>query len=163
MKGLNKVMIIGRLGKDPEVRYTQGNQAYVKFSVATDETWNDRNGEKQTRTEWHNIVGWGKLAEICGKFLKKGRLVYVEGRLQTRQWDAQDGTKRYTTEIVMSDMSILESRQGGGAGDSGPGGYHDAAGQGGGYPPEGSGSFSGQREEYSYGDSSLHDDEDVPF
>lgn len=116
MKGLNKVMLIGRLGRDPELRYTQTNQPLVRFSVATDDNWVDRNGERQTRTEWHNIVAWGKLAEICNQYLKKGRLVYVEGRMQTRQWDDQSGNKRTTTEIVINDMSILEPRgQAGGA------------------------------------------------
>jgi single-strand DNA-binding protein len=110
MKGLNKVMLIGRLGRDPEMKYTQGGQSVVKFSMATDESWTDKSGEKKTRTEWHNIVVWGKLGEICNQYLKKGRLVYVEGRIQTRQWEDQSGNKRSTTEIVLNDMSILEAR-----------------------------------------------------
>jgi len=110
MKGLNKVMLIGRLGRDPELRYTQNGQTVAKFSVATDEVWVDKSGTKQSRVEWHNIVAWGKLAEICNQYLKKGRLVYVEGRIQTRQWEDQSGGKRSTTEIVISDMNILESR-----------------------------------------------------
>lgn len=110
MKGLNKVMLIGRLGRDPELRYTPSGQAYAKFSIATDETWTDKNGEKKTKTEWHNIVAWGKLSEICNQFLKKGRLVYVEGRIQTRQWEDNTGAKRQTTEITIADMSLLESK-----------------------------------------------------
>jgi single-strand DNA-binding protein len=110
MRGLNKVMLIGRLGRDPELRYTAGGQPYVRFSIATDDSWTDRNGERQVRTEWHNIVGWRKLAEICNQYLSKGRLVYIEGRLQTRQWEDQSGNKRYSTEVVMNDMQMLESR-----------------------------------------------------
>jgi len=103
-------MLIGRLGRDPELRYTSGGQPWVKFSIATDDSWTDRNGERQTRTEWHNIVAWRKLAEICNQYLSKGRLVYVEGKLQTRQWEDQSGNKRYSTDIVINDMQMLESR-----------------------------------------------------
>ena len=109
MRGLNKAMIIGRLGKDPVMRYTPNGQAVANFSIATDEVWSDRSGERKTRTEWHNIVAWAKLAETCGQYLKKGRLVYVEGRLQTHQWEDQSGGKRQTTEIVISEMTILDS------------------------------------------------------
>ncbi len=108
-KGLNKVLLIGRLGKDPELKYTQGGTAVAKFSLATDESWKDQSGEKKTRTEWHNVIAWGKLAEICGKYLAKGRLVYVEGKIQSREWEAEDGTKRRVFEIVASDMNILDS------------------------------------------------------
>lgn len=112
MRGLNKAMIIGRLGKDPVMRYTPNGQAVANFSIATDEVWSDRSGERKTRTEWHNIVAWAKLAETCGQYLKKGKLVYVEGRLQTRQWEDQSGGKRQTTEIVINEMVILEPKGG---------------------------------------------------
>ncbi len=96
---VNKVIIIGRLGRDPELRFTQGGQAVANFSVATTEHWKGKDGEKNEKTEWHRIVAWGKTAEFCGEYLKKGRQVYVEGRLQTREWE-KDGQKRSTTEIV---------------------------------------------------------------
>ena len=107
---VNRVFLIGRLGRDPEIRYTQSRQAVANFSLATTERWADSDGKRQERTEWHRIVVWGKLAEICGQYLKKGRLVFIEGRLQTRDWDDRDGNKRQTTEIVASNMQMLESR-----------------------------------------------------
>lgn len=107
---VNKVILVGRLGKDPELKYTQGGTPVVKFSLATDETWKDQSGEKQTRTEWHNIVAWRKLAEICGQYLNKGKLVYIEGKLQTRSWDDKEGNKRYTTEIVADNMVMLGAK-----------------------------------------------------
>ena len=110
MRGLNKIMLIGRLGKDPEIRCTNGGQGVANFSIATDESWTDQAGQRQTRTEWHNIVAWGKLAETCGQYLKKGKLVYVEGRIQTRQWEDQHGVKRYTTEAVIHEMQMLEPK-----------------------------------------------------
>jgi single-strand DNA-binding protein len=109
---LNRVMIIGRLGKDPEVRYTSGGMAVANFSMATSENWNDKNGQKQERTEWHNVVVWGKQAENCGKYLSKGRQAYVEGRLQTRSWDDKDGNKRYTTEIVAKTVQFIGGQAG---------------------------------------------------
>jgi single-strand DNA-binding protein len=104
---VNKVILIGRLGKDPEMRFTPNGKAVTNFTMATSEIWSDQNGEKQERTEWHRIVTWGKLAENCAKLLAKGKQVYVEGRLQTRQWDDRDGNKRYTTEIIANQMQIL--------------------------------------------------------
>ena len=106
---VNKVILVGRLGKDPEMKHTSGGTPVTHFSLATDEIWKDAQGEKQQRTEWHNIVAWGKLAEICGDYLKKGRLVYIEGRLQTRSWEEKDGTKRSTTEIRADEMVMLGS------------------------------------------------------
>ncbi|HPC48062.1 MAG TPA: single-stranded DNA-binding protein [Deltaproteobacteria bacterium] len=106
---VNKVILIGRLGKDPEMRFTPQGRAVTNFSLATNEHWTDANGERQERTEWHRVVAWGKLAETCAKLLAKGKQVYVEGRLQTRSWDDRDGNKRYTTEIVASAMQILGS------------------------------------------------------
>ena len=112
MSGVNKVILVGRLGQDPEIKYTTGGQAVAKFSVATSETWNDKTGQKQERTEWHRITVWGKLGELCGKYLAKGRQVYLEGRLQTRSYEDQQGQKKYSTEIVANTVQFL----GGGAG-----------------------------------------------
>ncbi len=107
---VNKVILVGRLGRDPETRYTSSGQAVCNFSLATDESYKDRTGERQKRTEWHKIVAWRKLAEICQQYLKKGSLVYVEGRIQTRQWDDREGNKRTSTEIVASGMRMLGAR-----------------------------------------------------
>lgn len=118
-RGLNKVMLIGRLGKDPEIRYAQSGTAVTNFTLATNEGWMDKaSGEKKEKTEWHRIVAFGKLGEICGKYLTKGKQIYVEGRLQTRSWE-QDGVTRYTTEIVANDMQMLDAKSpgDGGAGD----------------------------------------------
>ncbi len=121
---INKVILIGRLGRDPEMRFTPSGKAVTNFTMATSEYWNDASGERQERTEWHRIVLWGKLAENAAKLLSKGKQVYVEGRLQTRSWDDRDGNKRYTTEIVGSQMQILSpaggDQSGGGFGDPGP-------------------------------------------
>ena len=102
MSSLNKAIIIGNLGADPEVRYTASGMAVATFNVATKETWKDKNNSKQDRTEWHRVVAWGKLGEQAGEYLKKGRLVYVEGRMQTREYEGKDGIKRKTFEIVAS-------------------------------------------------------------
>ncbi len=116
--GLNKVILIGNLGRDPEVRYTPGGLAVANFSMATSETWTNKEGEKETRTEWHRIVAWGKLGEICGEYLSKGKQIYIEGRIQTREWEDKEGNKRYTTEITASQMLMLGSRES--AGESRP-------------------------------------------
>lgn len=119
MAGINKVILIGRLGQDPEVRYTPDGTAVANFSIATSEEWKDKNsGEKRERTEWHRIVAWRKLGEICGEYLSKGRQVYIEGRIQTRSWEDKDGNKRYTTEIIASDVQFLGGRDS--AGSAGP-------------------------------------------
>jgi single-strand DNA-binding protein len=136
---VNKVILIGNLGQDPEVRYTQGGQAVAELRVATNEAWTDKQGQKQERTEWHRVVVWGKSAENCGKYLAKGRSVYVDGRLQTREWNDKEGNKRYTTEIVANDIQFLGgggARAGGGEppplGDEPPsGGGRPAGGQSG--------------------------------
>jgi single-strand DNA-binding protein len=113
---VNKAILVGRLGRDPETRFTSGGQAVANFTLATDETFKDRSGERQKRTEWHRIVLWGKLAEISQQYLKKGMLVYIEGRIQTRQWeDKRDGQKKTTTEIVANVMRMLTSRAESGA------------------------------------------------
>lgn len=124
-RGVNKVILIGNLGSDPEVRYTPDGVPVANFSLATTESWNDRNtGERQERTEWHRLVIWRRQAEVAQQYLKKGSKIYVEGKLQTRSWDDQSGQKRYTTEIVVFDMQMLDSR--GEGGGSGGGGGRDA-------------------------------------
>ena len=113
MAGINKVILVGRLGRDPEIRYTPDGTAVANFSIATSEEWKDKNtGEKRERTEWHRIVAWRRLGELCGEYLSKGRQVYVEGKLQTRSWE-QDGVTRYMTEIVASDIQFLGGRDSG--------------------------------------------------
>ncbi|MGF1671882.1 MAG: single-stranded DNA-binding protein [Balneolaceae bacterium] len=118
MSSLNKAMIIGRLGADPEVRYTQSNTAVANMNVATSERFKDRNGELQERTEWHRVVAWGSTAEICQQYLKKGSLVYFEGPIQTSEWEDKNGQKRYTTEIKALTMLMLDSRGSGGSDDN---------------------------------------------
>ena len=114
---INKAILVGNLGRDPEMRYTQDGQAVANFTVATSERWTDRNtNERREQTEWHRVVCFRRLAEICGEYLHKGSKVYIEGRLQTRSWEGQDGQTRYTTEIVARDMKMLDSRGGGGGG-----------------------------------------------
>jgi single-strand DNA-binding protein len=108
--GVNKAILIGNLGADPEVRFTQGGQAVANFRMATSESWKDKNGQQQERVEWHRIVVWGKLAELCGEYLKKGRQCYVEGRLQTREWTNKENQKQYTTEIVANQVTFLGGR-----------------------------------------------------
>lgn len=153
---VNKVILIGNLGADPEVRYTASGTPVANFNIATSENWTDKQGQRQERTEWHRIVVWSKLAELCAEYLAKGRKVYVEGRLQTRQWDDRDGNKRYTTEVVAQNITFLDSRDGGGApsgGSSGaPSGGSTGAGSGG---SSGGGGFD-------YGPPPMTDD-DVPF
>jgi single-strand DNA-binding protein len=110
-RGLNKVMIIGRLGRDPEMRYTPSGKPVTTFSVATHRSWNTSEGERRTETEWFNVVAWGNLAEICKEFLAKNRLVYIEGRLQTRHWDDAEGVKHTSVEIVANEMIMLDERR----------------------------------------------------
>jgi single-strand DNA-binding protein len=114
MASVNKVILVGNLGRDPETRYTTGGDAVTNIRLATTDTWKDKAGEKQERTEWHNIVFYGRQAEIAGEYLKKGRQIYVEGRLQTRKWQDKEGQDRYTTEIIADRMQMLGSREGGG-------------------------------------------------
>ena len=116
-KSVNKVILVGRLGRDPELKYTASGTPFCRFSMATDESWTDKgSGERQERTEWHNIVTWDRLAEICNQYLTKGRLVYIEGSLQTHEWDDKEGNKRKTTEIRARDMVLLSSPEGAGGG-----------------------------------------------
>ena len=122
-RGINKVILIGNLGRDPEMRYTQNQQPIANLRLATSDSWTDRaTNERRERTEWHTVVCFARLAEICGEYLRKGSKVYIEGRLQTRSWDGQDGQTRYATEVVAREMQMLDSR-GGGDGGSG-GGYY---------------------------------------
>lgn len=111
MASVNKAILIGNLGKDPETRYMSNGDAVTNITVATTEKWKDKNGEKQEKTEWHRIIMYRKLAEIAGEYLKKGRSVYIEGRLETRKWIDKNGIDRYTTEIIASDMKMLSSKQ----------------------------------------------------
>lgn len=115
MASVNKVILVGNLGRDPEMRYMPNGEAVCNFSIATTDSWKDKSGQKQERTEWHNIVMYRKLAEIAGEYLKKGRPVYVEGRLQTRKWQTKEGQDRYTTEIIADQMQMLGGRDGGGS------------------------------------------------
>ena len=121
MAGLNKVTLIGNLGRDPELRYTANGQAVANFTLATTESFSKRDGGRDEKTEWHRIVAWGKLAEICGEYMAKGRQIYVEGRIQTREWEDKDGNKRQTTEVVAQQVTFIGGRgEGGGRpGDTG--------------------------------------------
>lgn len=135
--GINKVILIGNLGADPEVRFTQGGQAVANFRIATSESWTDKqSGQKTEKTEWHRIVVWGKLAELCGEYLKKGRQCYVEGRLQTREWTDKEGKKNYTTEVVANTVQFLGGGGGGNRGDGGGNRGPSDQGNGGGSPPD---------------------------
>ena len=123
-RGVNKVILIGNLGQDPELRYTGSGTAVCNMRLATTESYKDRDGNQVENTEWHNVVAWSRLAEICGEYLKKGSQVYFEGQLQTRQWEDKDGNTRYTTEVKVREMTMLGGRDGGGGGGGG-GGYDD--------------------------------------
>ncbi|RKH43719.1 single-stranded DNA-binding protein [Corallococcus sicarius] len=168
--GVNKVILIGNLGADPEVRFTPGGQAVANFRIATSESWNDKNGQKQERTEWHRIVVWGKLAELCGEYLKKGRQCFVEGRLQTREWMDKENKKNYTTEVVATSVTFLGGRDAGEGYSGGAG-----AGAGGGRRSQGNGAPARGGDEYGQpsppmgmddgmgGGSHGGADEDIPF
>src|SRR5271155_1430033 len=146
---VNKVILVGRLGRDPETRFTGGGQAVANFSVATDETYKDKNGERQKRTEWHKIVVWGKQAEIAQQYLKKGSLLFIEGRIQSREWQDKEGQKRASFEIVASNFRMLGGRGDGGAGGGGGASRGGGAGSGGGHDDfEGGGSSGGGGEDF---------------
>jgi single-strand DNA-binding protein len=153
---VNKVILVGRLGRDPETRYTGGGQAVANFSVATDESYKDRNGERQKRTEWHKIVVWGKQAEIAQQYLKKGSLVFIEGRIQSREWQDKEGQKRTSFEIVANNFRMLGGRGDAAAAGAGGGARTEddfGGAHGGGEEPTGGGGGGGP--EIS--------DEDIPF
>jgi single-strand DNA-binding protein len=159
---VNKVILVGRLGRDPETRYTSGGQAVANFSVATDETYKDRNGERQKRTEWHKIVVWAKQAEIAQQYLKKGSLVFIEGRIQSREWQDKEGQKRTSFEIVATNFRMLGGRSdaaaAGAAGGGGAGGGAARGGEdvdAGGHADDFGGGSGGGGPEIS--------DEDIPF
>ncbi|MFP4030939.1 MAG: single-stranded DNA-binding protein [Desulfococcaceae bacterium] len=186
MAGVNKAIIVGNLGRDPEMRYTTDGTAVANFSVATSDQWNDKNtGEKRERTEWHRIVAFARLAEICGQYLTKGKQVYIEGKIQTREWEDKDGNRRWTTEIVAQQMQMLGTRgdrSGGGppadsypdyyvqAGTSGAksgGGYEgggsDYPGPSGGAPDSGSSNDSNGGYPPPSNSDGPEDDDDIPF
>ena len=119
-RGINKVILIGNLGKDPETRYSADGAAITNITIATSESWKDKTGEQQERTEWHRVVFFNKLGEIAGQYLKKGSQVYVEGALRTRKWQGQDGKDNYTTEVVANEMQMLGSKGGSGSNDAAP-------------------------------------------
>jgi single-strand DNA-binding protein len=158
---VNKAILVGRLGRDPETRYTSGGQAVANFTLATDETFKDRAGERQKRTEWHRVVLWGKLAEITQQYLKKGMLVYVEGRIQTRQWeDKRDGQKKSTTEIVANVMRMLTSRAEGAAAGMGA---SSGAGAGSGAGARSADDFDAALPAEEHAAGPEISDEDIPF
>ncbi|HEX7153914.1 MAG TPA: single-stranded DNA-binding protein [Thermoanaerobaculia bacterium] len=162
MASVNKVILVGRLGKDPEIRSTPQGTSVARFTIATDERFTDRSGERQERTEWHNIVAWSKLAEICGQYLKKGKLVYIEGSIRTDSWDDKEsGQKKYRTEIIANTMQMLDRR-----GDEGGGGGYEGGGSGGGgnrYPSRSGGGGGGRPSSGGGGNEPMDDDDDVPF
>jgi len=153
--GVNKVILVGNLGKDPELKYTPSGAAVVNFSIATSERYTDKSGARQEKSEWHNIVAWRQLAEICGKYLHKGKQVYVEGKLQTRKWQDRDGNDRYTTEIVIHEMQML-----GRAGDDSQGGGQHSNDRGyGDTPPQ-----SAQQSHLPvYEEPAFNPDDEQPF
>lgn len=170
MASVNKVILVGNLGQDPEVRYTQNGAAVANFSIATSESWTDKQtGQKTSKTEWHRIVAWNKLGEICGEYLHKGKQVYVEGKLETRKWrDEKAGVDRYTTEVKIHTMQMLGNRndgggqqggqqfhQGGSGQPQGGGGFHQGQPQG---QPQGGGGYPGQG-----GMGYPGNDDDIPF
>ncbi|HEY0193285.1 MAG TPA: single-stranded DNA-binding protein [Kofleriaceae bacterium] len=160
--GVNKVILVGHLGADPDMRYTPSGQGVCELRLATSESWNDKNGQRQERTEWHRIVVWGKRAEVCSKYLAKGRQVFVEGRIQTRSYDDKDGNKRYITEIIAADVQFLGSGRDGGGGGGGAGGGGGKGGRDDGPPPPADSEFGGYGGGGGGGGGGGPDD-DIPF
>lgn len=152
MASVNKVILIGNLGKDPETRYMPNGDAVTNITLATTETWKDKNGEKQEKTEWHRVTFYRKLAEIAGEYLKKGRSVYVEGRLETRKWTDKAGVERYTTDVIATDMKMLGSKPGGTS-------YEAPDREEGGFAPNSSSSRAPARSGSGFDDM----DDDIPF
>ncbi len=152
MSGVNKVILIGRLGADPEVKTVSNGNTVARLSLATSESWTDKEGQKQEKTEWHRVVVWGRLAEICGRYLAKGRQVYIEGRLQTRSWEDQQGQKKYTTEIVGSTVQFI-------GGNQAQDGAHQSSGQ-----QNSNQQSSGAAPMGGFGpEPSFDDSEEIPF
>ena len=167
MASVNKVILVGNLGRDPEVRFMPNGEAVCNFSIATTDSWKDKSGAKQERTEWHNIVMYRKLAEIAGEYLKKGRPVYVEGRLQTRKWQTKEGQDRYTTEIIADQMQMLGGREGGSSSASYDGGMDQSSGGDDAYnqsPGRQAGGAAETGLKVKVGASSFDDfEDDIPF
>ncbi len=169
MASVNKVIIVGNLGRDPETRYATSGSAICNITVATSRQWKDKtSGEKKEETEWHRVVFYDRLAEIAGEYLKKGRPVYVEGRLKTRKWQDKEGVDRYTTEIVAEEMQLLGSREGGGGGGAGGGDVEFDSAGGGGRARSGGGSAAGGAKSSSGGGAAPKPksddfDDDIPF
>jgi single-strand DNA-binding protein len=161
--GVNKVILVGNLGADPDMRYTPSGQGVCEMRLATSESWNDKSGQRQERTEWHRIVVWGKRAEICSKYLSKGRQIYVEGRIQTRSWDDKDGNKRYMTEIIASDVQFLSGGGRDGAARESQNGAQNGSRQD--APPPSDGDFAGgfAGGGGGGGGSGGGPDDDIPF
>ena len=161
MASVNKVILIGNLGRDPETRYTTGGDAVTNLRIATTETWKDKAGEKQEKTEWHTVVLFGRQAEIAGEYLKKGRPVYIEGRLQTRKYTDKEGVEKYSTEIVGDRMQLLGGREGGGGGG---GGDVEFGSGGGASRPSGSGAGAAKSSGGAPKKTNPDDlDDDIPF
>ncbi|MCF6256266.1 MAG: single-stranded DNA-binding protein [Gammaproteobacteria bacterium] len=160
-RGINKVILIGNLGQDPEVKYMPNGGAVTNVTIATSESWKDKStGEQKEKTEWHRVVFFQRLAEIVGEYLKKGSKVYIEGKLQTRKWQDQSGNDRYTTEIVANEMQMLDSRGGGGSGGGGGGGNFNQS------PPSQSSGAAPQQQQPAAAPSGggMGDfDDDIPF
>ncbi|MDX2481189.1 MAG: single-stranded DNA-binding protein [Desulfuromusa sp.] len=157
---VNKVILVGNLGKDPDLRYTPSGTAVATFSLATTERYKDRDGNRQDKTEWHNIVAWRQLAEICGKYLHKGKQVYIEGKIQNRSYDDRDGNKRYISEVIVDQMQMLGGRDdkqssGGGAGNS--------SNQGAQSYNKGQDDSSGQQKGGGFEEPEFNPDDEIPF
>ena len=169
MASVNKVILVGNLGRDPETRYTPDGSAITTVSIATTEVWKDKSGEKQEKTEWHRVVffnrGNYKLGEIAGEYLKKGSQIYVEGKLQTRKWQDKDGVEKYSTEVVAETMQMLGSRQGMGGEGGGGGGGDYARSSGGGAPGQSTAGSSAKPSGGPKGGAAKFDDmdDDIPF
>ena len=161
-RGLNKVMLIGNLGADPEVRYTAGGAAVANVRLATADTWRDKDsGETQERTEWHRVVFFGRLAEIVEQYVKKGSQLYIEGRIQTRKWQDKDGNEKFSTEIVASDMQMLGGRGGAGGGGGGPSGGGERGGSN--YGGGGGGGSRNDSAPRGQAEPPMDFDDDIPF
>ena len=162
-RGVNKVIIVGNLGQDPEVRYMPNGNAVANITVATSESWKDQQGQLQERTEWHRIVLYKRLAEIAGQYLRKGSKVYLEGRLRTREWQDQQGQKRYTTEITCNELQMLDGKPSGGWGQpSGPANNHPASNSA---PPAQTGgyNYAAERQQPMSNEPPMDFDDDIPF
>ena len=156
-KGINKVILIGRLGQDPELKYMPNGDAVANFSIATSESWKDQRGQKQERTEWHRCTAYRKVAEIIGEYLRKGANIYIEGKLQTREWTDQQGQKRYTTEIIVNEMQMLDGRNGNAA----PAGGQPASTRPAQQRPSAGAPAAGAAPTYS--EPPMDFDDDIPF